>query len=54
MWDSVGDDITNLVQEFLRSKSSLKNNNKTFIILILKKNNPQSTNDFRLISLATR
>lgn len=36
MWESLGIDITNIVQDFFRHKSSLKRINKSFIILTLK------------------
>lgn len=51
MWESIGKDITSPVQLFPRECTSLRNINKTFFILIPKKKNPQSVNDFKTISL---
>lgn len=44
-------DIISLVQDFFRNCFHLKKINKTFVVLIPKKNNPQNANDFRHISL---
>lgn len=51
MWGSIGNEIINLVKKFFTHKYSLKEINKTFIVYIPKKSNPQDVNDFRPISL---
>lgn len=51
MWESIGQDISSLVKDFFSTGFSLHKINKTSIVLIPKKNNPQNANDFRLISL---
>lgn len=43
--------MVSLVKSFFRHKLPLNRINKTFIVLISKKNNPQYVNDIRPISL---
>ena len=51
MWEDVGEDIINIVQKFFKNQFSLSNINNTLIILIPKKSQATSVNDFRQISL---
>lgn len=50
-WDLLGPDVIRSVNSFLHSGFILKEQNKTFITLIPKKDRPQETRDFRPISL---
>ena len=50
-WDLVGADVIRSVKAFLHSGFILKEQNKTFITLIPKKDRPQNSRDFRPISL---
>lgn len=51
MWEDVGEDIINIVQKFFKNQFSLSNINNTLIILIPKKSQATSVNDFRHIRL---
>ena len=51
MWESIRSDIVSLVQDLFTSRYSLKNIDKTFVVYIPKKSNPQYVGDFRRISL---
>ena len=50
-WDIVGLDVIKSVNSFLSSGYLLKEQNRTFITLIPKKDRPQNAKDFRPISL---
>ncbi|CAN6282264.1 unnamed protein product [Urochloa humidicola] len=50
-WQWIGDDVTTLVRNFYTSGTLLPEINKTFIVLIPKKNSPVIPEDFRPISL---
>lgn len=47
MWETVGADIVNIVQDFLKYNVSLKAINRTFISLMPKKNQTHSVNDYQ-------
>ncbi|XP_026383593.1 uncharacterized protein LOC113279099 [Papaver somniferum] len=51
MWDTVGQDVVNMVRSFFQSKHILKQFNHNFITLIPKTNCPKHVVDFRPISL---
>lgn len=50
-WDSVGDNIYEIMQSFTSTNHLLKESNKTYICLIPKTKNPTSPSQFRPISL---
>ncbi|KAK3230021.1 hypothetical protein Dsin_001902 [Dipteronia sinensis] len=50
IWDIVGEDVINAIQEFFRSGNFLKELNATILALVPKVPNPSKMKDFRLIS----
>ncbi|GLT37136.1 hypothetical protein SLA2020_114710 [Shorea laevis] len=50
-WPIIGHNVTKVVLEFLNEGSMAKGLNKTYIVLIPKKKNPNPVKDFRPISL---
>lgn len=50
-WEILAPDFYRLINDFQEGKISLQSINNSFITLIPKKDNPQSANDFRPISL---
>lgn len=50
-WSWIGDDVTTLVRNFYNSGVLPSDINKTFIVLIPKRNTPVLPQDFRPISL---
>lgn len=50
-WYIIKEDFYTLIKEFQEGSLSIQALTNSFIILIMKKNNPESTNDFRPISL---
>lgn len=51
MWGSIRPDVSVLVQKFLKTRSSLRKLNETFVIYIPKKSRPRKVNDSKRISL---
>ena len=50
-WDIIKDDFTRLFRDFYHRNTDLKSVNSSVITLIPKKNNPETVDDYRPISL---
>jgi hypothetical protein len=50
-WNIIQNDFTRLLQDFSSQNLDLRSINSSLIVLIPKKENPESTDDYRLISL---